>query len=90
MPVYERLIPDPREELMGNEWDVMEEHPSSYPTGGAVGFGAGAGDDDIERAILESMKQHTNHYGGGSNDVEDELLARVLEESKQQAIGKRR
>lgn len=36
------------------------------------------------------MKHHNNHYGGGENDVEDEILARVLEESKQQAIGKRR
>lgn len=80
MPVYERLIPDPRDELMGNEWDVMEEHPMGHPSG--VGFEAGAGDDDIERAILESMKQHNNNYGGGSNDIEDELLARAIEESK--------
>ena len=66
MPVYERLIPDPRDELMGNEWDAMDEHESSsFPMGGATGFGGGADEDDIERAILESMKQHTNNYGGG-------------------------
>ena len=34
--MYERLIPDPRDELMGNEWDVMEEHPMGHPSG--VGF----------------------------------------------------
>jgi hypothetical protein len=72
VPVYERLIPDPREELMGNEWgDMMDEGNSSYPMGAAAGFGGGAVDDDIEKAILESMKQHTNHYGGGSNDIEE-------------------
>jgi len=80
VPVYERLIPDPRDELMGNEWgDMMDEHNPSYPMGG--GFGGGAVDDDIEKAILESMK-HSNNYGGGSNDIEDELLARAIEESK--------
>ena len=72
MPVYERLIPDPREELMGNEWgDMMDEGNPSYPMGAAAGFGGGAGDDEFEKAILESMKQHTNHYGGGSNDIEE-------------------
>ena len=72
MPVYERLIPDPREELMGNEWgDMMDEGNPSYPMRAAAGFGRGAVDDDIEKAILESMKQHTNHYGAGSNDIEE-------------------
>lgn len=91
--MYERLIPDPREELMGNEWDVLDEHPSSHHMGTTPGAGFGAGaavEDDIERAILESMKHHNSHYGESGNDVEEEILARVLEESKQQAIGKRR
>lgn len=36
--VYERLIPDPRDELMGAaEWDLMDEH---FPSGGNYG-GAG-------------------------------------------------
>jgi hypothetical protein len=85
--VYERLIPDPREELMGNEWDVIDEHPGVG--GGAFPSGA-APDDDIERAILESMKHHNDYYGGSSSNVEDEILARVLEESKKQAVKKGR
>jgi hypothetical protein len=88
VPVYERLIPDPRDELMGNEWgeDLLDEHNPSYPMGGgrgaAAGFGGGAGDDDFNKALLESLKEHNNHYGGGSIDIEDELVARALEESK--------
>lgn len=52
--MYERLIPDPREELMGNEWDVLDEHPSTHHGGHTAGAGFGAGapvEDDIERAI---------------------------------------
>lgn len=89
-PMYERLIPDPREDFMLNDWDVIDEHPHHVGASDA-GYGGGAAvDDDIERAILESMKHHNDNYGGSGNDVEDEILARVLEESKQQAKGKRR
>ncbi len=47
--------------------------------------GGGAGgrhqpDDDIERAILESMKNH-----GGAIENEDDILARILEESRMTA-----
>lgn len=88
-PVYERLIPDPREELMGNEWDLMDEHPSNVGGFGGAG-GAGAVDDDIERAILESMKHHNDNYVAGGSNMEDEILARVLEESRKQGVGKKR
>ena len=73
--MYERLIPDPREELMGNEWDVIDEHPGVG--GGAFPSGA-APDDDIERAILVSMKHHNDYYGGSSSNVEDEINFRIL------------
>ena len=35
-PVYERLIPDPRDELMGaGDWDLMDEHiPAARNMGG--------------------------------------------------------
>jgi hypothetical protein len=36
------------------------------------------------------MKHHNDYYGGSSSNVEDEILARVLEESKKQAVKKGR
>jgi hypothetical protein len=49
---YDRLIPDAHEEFQA-EWEMMEEHPPMRSHGNAAGV---ADDDEIQRAIIESMK----------------------------------
>ena len=70
-PVYDRLIPDPREYLE-EQW-AMDEHNASSM------HGAGHYDADYERVLLESMKHNEDHLSH-----EDEILRQVIEESKRQ------
>jgi hypothetical protein len=82
--MQERLIGDARSEFY-DEWG-MDEHMAAEYMGGTHGHGhhnanfdqqmAGGEDDEIQKAILESMK-----VSGGKN-LEDEMLQRALEESR--------
>lgn len=48
-PVYERLIPDSRQEFMDEQWAMDEHNPM------------GEYDPDYERVLLESMKHNEEH-----------------------------
>ena len=68
----ERLIPDSRQELFGDEWE-MREHIG----GGVQNHHNAQTEDEMSLAILESMKNART----GDMTTEDELIARALRES---------
>jgi len=89
---YDRLIADPRDELFTEEWD-FNEHIGGVPARsngnanrGRSGVVAGSrgranDDDEYQKAIIESMKNSRP----GDITTEDEILAKVIENSYKDA-----